>query len=236
MSYGGITAPSTPPTKGGYQGIKAPSPISTSSTPPIIPGLNVPFPAPPTATQTGILPAIVKGAVSGFVNTPTEPQTKDVSPMIYVDAAKNALLQGADALSKQGDIILNNHASTLARGAALVDTIPKTLGTIFGVGLSPLQAMTHIPVVGYAADFVNGIFNGISGGAISGSDNAIQQGVEKGIISQDTADSIKPVVGDIFSLVAQMYAGKLGSDGFAKITDNSKEIMTQLANDPAIKE
>jgi hypothetical protein len=182
--------------------------------------------------------AEVAGAVSGFQNTPSAPKTTDFVEGIgggTQNAAESALHQGVDNLSKQLNIITDAHTNALQKGAATAEAVVGTVNSVFGILLSPLQGYATVPVLGNAIDGLNKIFGAIGNGAGAGAAELVNQLP----ISQATKDTITPAVHDTAALVAQMVAGKaagdLGKTAIAKIADNSKAIMTELSNDPAIK-
>ncbi len=201
------------------------TPVQTPSNPGVLSTVN-------SLSHINLGSAIVSGAIKGFQNTPSVPKTLSATApgQATMDAFTNAINQGGKNLSDQFDVITSN-ASTLQKGVAVGQAAVGTVNSIFGALLSPLQGYATVPVIGNVVDGVNKVFGAIGEGAGAGAAKLVSDSS----LSQSTKDTITPLVHDTAALVAQIYAGKGAEDIWSKVSDNSKQIMTTLSNDPAIQ-
>ena len=204
-------------------------------------------PAGPDNNPFSLIVAGAKGLVSGWQNTPVQPKTFDVVKGVgnynALTAAHDAFTQGVD---KVGTDLASSFDTSKPFGGRLVDAgkaIVDTIGTTFGTLLSPFQAYATVPVLGNVVDVVNKTFGAIGEGGGAAGVKEVNIAKQNGLISQDTADKITPLVHDTAALIAQIIAGKAfdvgydkGKEVLNKITDNSKQITTEFANDPAVKD
>ena len=213
---------------------------------------KVPILAPGTNLET--LTKTAQGIVKGFKETPITPKSGTVSDLIThplqanISAIKNtakafgdAFSSGFDNVSKDFSKITDNHSSLLQKGVSVGEAGLHTVNSIFGMALSPLQGLASVPGVGYAVDGVNKLFGAISEGASSGSESQLDQMP----LSQETKDTLRPLVRETSALVAQIVAGEVGGmavkgvkgkiSDFKALTDNAKTIADVISKDKALE-
>lgn len=197
----------------------------------------------PDTSIVSNIKATAAGAVKGFQDVPVAPKTFDlvagVGSQNALTAAHDAFSQGVDQISNHLVTVADSGKPTLERAVALGSAAVETINTGFGVLLSPFASYATVPGLGNIYDGVNKIFGAIGGGGGA----ALSTFVNQLPIDQKTKDIVSPLAQETGALIAQLGAGKAmdaGGQGIkntiSRITDNSKAIVTELSNDPAIQE
>lgn len=186
----------------------------------------------------------LQGAKEAVQNFPSSPKTFDLVSGVgggenALTAAHESFTQGVDHISNQIQIARDTTASTMDRNVAVGRAVVGSLGTTFGILLSPFQAYATIPGVGHLVDGINETFAAIGGGAAGGATEIVKQLP----LSDRTKEKITPLVAETAALVSEFLAGKIIGDAtgvvkekISKLSDNSKQILNELSQDPAIKE
>lgn len=126
--------------------------------------------------------------------------------------------------------VKDNHASLLDKGLSVGQAGMDTLGGLFSVVTAPITVAQHIPGIGPVATGLNNIFNAIG---TAGSDVAVK-GVDALPISDETKEKIKPLVGQLGALAAQLVVGKGSDDIVEKTADKAHEIVSTAVNDAKV--
>ena len=249
MAYGGLITPTTPATaSGGYKGLNSTATPAAAPSPSLLSkGLgtvksavtnaapNIPA---PIKTAANILTSEVTGAISGAQSVPITPKSFSVTApgQATIDTFNNAFKAGTDSIGTNMAAVVDSHNTALQRGVAAGEVGLQTVNTLFSTALSPLQGLATVPGVGYVVDGVNKLFAAIGGGSSKGAGTL----VDSLPVSQQTKDTIKPLAQDTAALAAQIVVGgelgDFGKGALSKMSDNSKTILTQLQNDPAIQD
>lgn len=181
----------------------------------------------------------VQGAAKGFNETPNAPKTPLTPASVgqaTIDAGTNAFQQGVANVSDHFGTIANHNTSLLQKGVATGQAAIGAVNATFGIALAPLQGLASVPGLGSVVDGLNKIFGAISEGSGAGAVHVLNQLP----LSDQTKQTLTPLVHDAAGLAAQLVIGKMGSDfastAVAKISDHSKTILTELSNDPAIRD
>ena len=188
----------------------------------------------------GVVQQFVQGAVGGAkAQQAAAPAPASFSQMI-TGGPKSPVAVGAASLSSTLSDSWNKAKAaydaytTPTTGAQKVNATGEGLLGALNVLFTPitttLAAVSAVPGVGYIADAVNDIFAGISGGATNVASHAVDNAVGVGLLSPQTAASIKPLVTDTAALVAQIIAGKGGEYAGTAVLDKTHQIVTAVAD------
>lgn len=207
---------------------------------------------------TGIKDTIgsfIHGAVGGFkaaqAAAPVQPSVKDFflpsdkfgpSPLGgNENGAEHALDLGAQSLgqtlSDAGNKMKAAYQAFTTPGTTGLQKFAATgeagigaLNVIFSPITSVLATVSAVPGVGHAANLVNEVFSAIGGGSAELASNAVDNAAGAGVISPQTAETIKPLAADTAALVGQILAGKAGGDVMTKVADNTHALATQVGD------
>lgn len=188
----------------------------------------------------GVLGQFVQGAVGGAQQAQQQaPAQVSLSKMIMGGQGSPVAVGAQSLASTLTDSWTKAKAAydaytTPTTGAQKVNATGEGLLGALNVLFTPitatLAAVSAVPGVGYAADAFNDIFAGISGGTVNVASHAVDNAVGVGILSPQTAASIKPLVTDTAALVAQILAGKGGEDAGTVVLDKTHQIVTAVAD------
>lgn len=186
-------------------------------------------------------PSPVPGAMNFPVSTPSQSAafTKAAAPpsdyvagtpetfapiSSTIKAFSDAITQGGNNLSDQFDQIFSNHTDALQKGTAVGEAAVGTINSIFGALLSPLQGLATVPGVGHLVDFTNTIFGAIG----QGSSTVATDVLNKAPISQQTKDTLHPLVSDAAALAGQIIAGHFAGGVLGDLKDKSTAVLTAV--------
>ncbi len=117
----------------------------------------------------------------------------------------------------------------MATGAAAVGQVGlQTLNAVFAPFSAALTSLSSVPVIGNAADLVNKFFAAVGSGASEVAQNDFIQNLP---ISQQSKDTLKPVVGGLAALAAQIALGKGGGDAVTALADKAKTLVSTVHTD-----
>lgn len=198
-----------------------------------------PAPAPAPVDDSNTLPGFTRNAVSaaidpfveGFKQAQAQEQPKSLNP---IKIAQNGAKAVEDAFAGS----LNDAGSKIAAATSIIKDHPlvgageitlAALGPIFTAATAPLTYATAVPGLGQVADKVNEVFAALGSGAGAHVAAAIVD--DNPFLSQETKDTIRPLVHDSAALVAQLVAGRLGGEGVAALGDKTRAILGAVGKD-----
>lgn len=205
-----------------------------ASRPASAPVAVAPVPAAPVK-QASFLDNVIGGAktvindVGSALTTAPAPKSFDMQTALKTgwDTIVNTVKDTAARLQAPLPNISQSGSEQLTKAVGVGEGAIGLLNTAFLGITAPLQAAANVPGIGYVADAANNVFSALGKG---GSDLA-EGAVTALPVSQETKDKIMPLAKEIGALVAQIYAGKLGSDGVKLVTDKSKQIVDAVHSD-----
>lgn len=176
----------------------------------------------------------VNGMIKGYndVATQTQPKSFNMNEGLKSgwENLSSTITDSQNRLQHAVDTFQNHNATALQKGVSAGEAAMGGLNGVFSLITTPLAVMSRVPVVGHVVDKVNELF-----GALGGGGSALAQGVVDRLpLSQETKDTIKPLVGEIGALTAQIVAGKGGETLIPKITEKSNAVLEHIKNDAAI--
>lgn len=174
--------------------------------------------------------------VAGYKAAAGQVQPKSLNPLqagtdaahAVEDSVVNAIKETGTKLSAAKTVLMDAHSTLLQKGASSGEAALSVLNPIFAVATAPLTYATRLPGIGLVADKVNEIFSALGSGAGTYATTAL---VDDLPVSQETKDTIRPLVHDTAALIAQLAAGKLGGEGIGMIADHTKSILHTVADD-----
>lgn len=112
----------------------------------------------------------------------------------------------------------------LQKTAAVGEAGLATLNNFFLGVTAPLKAAEGVPVVGYAASAVNNLFSALG----TGGSMVASKAVDGLPISDESKKTVRPLAEEIGALVAQIVAGKAGSDAVGLVKTKVGDLNTAL--------
>lgn len=189
-----------------------------------------------------VLSDFVSGAKTGVQSAiAAAPSPGSVSNFFLGGGAENALDIGANslgsALSDAGSravaaykTITNPQATGLQKGVATGEAGIGALNALFSPITSVLSTVSAVPGVGKVADMFNDIFAGIGGGTGQVAAGAVDNAANTGLISPETAATIKPLASEAAGLVAQILAGEGTNEGLGRLSDVTHSITSTISD------
>lgn len=154
------------------------------------------------------------GAIGGYQAAAAQAPTKSLNPQDWLKAGADNLVStikdSADKLSTFNETYDNPNSTKLQKFTTAGEAGLGIINGVFTIFSAPLAAMSKIPVIGQVADKVNELFNALGQGA---SNVAVNDIVNKLPVTEATKVQLRPVVGDIAALAAQIGAGEAAGHG-----------------------
>lgn len=183
--------------------------------------------------QGGIL-GTLKQAASEFVKPFTEAFSKDKAfSNILVDTTgkvpaleagwqnlSSTIADAGERVANAGFTIADEHKSLLDKGVSVGEAGMGIINSVFTPITASLAAMSKVPLVGYVADTINGLFNFIGSGGSTLASNVVNNLP----VSQEVKDKISPLAQEVGGLAALIIAGKATTIEFSKFTEKTKAL------------
>ncbi len=218
-----------------------PNPLSANSRARIVPATPVKSPVASTLEDFMALPGRVAnvfgtfgaGAAQGYKDAAATAQPKSFNLFDALDTGAKTLTETlTDSGKRLAEAYDPKNYASFSKGAATVGEAGLGLvNGIFSIVNVPLQAMTKIPVIGQVADKVNELFSAIGGG---GSAVATKNILDQLPISDESKNTLRPLVSELGALTAQIIAGKAGHEVVPEAAKKTSELTNRLVT--AIKE
>lgn len=170
--------------------------------------------------------------VEGYQQAAAQVKQKSFSPGAAASAVTesfgSALQDAGDKVYEAARSLGDSHTTLLQKGVNVGEAALSTFGPIFAGLTAPLTYASSLPGIGPVADKVNEIFSALGSGASKYATTAL---VDNLPVSDQTKNTIRPLVGDIAALSAQLALGKVGGDALGKIAEHGKGILTAVGDD-----
>jgi hypothetical protein len=156
-------------------------------------------------------------------------QSKTLDPETWLqsgwDNLSSTIQDSGNRIADAVSTLQDQHASALQKGVAVGEAGMGVLNGLFTIISTPLATVERIPVVGNLVDGINNVFSALS---VGGKDIA-QTALDGLPLSDATKQTLKPLVGEIGGLTAQLVAGKVGADVLPSIADKTQTFMDTVS-------
>lgn len=197
---------------------------------------EAPVPQAPKPKPPSLLSSVIKGGKEGYEAVkPREKSLKNLFGPVQKEIATEVASTWKDSFDRFVSVMdtANDPEATpldlsLKTGEAAVGVV----NAAFAPMTAALKGAATIPKIGHVADAVNIFFSALGSGA---STVAIEQGVDRLPVSEQTKEKIRPLAGELAALAAQIAAGKAGEVGATKFRAKQAEATQAIKDDIAVQ-